>query len=148
MGGEISDDRDVDTRRALARFFVTRSVDFLPDRAQVARLDARDSCYGVAIAVELALKAFLLCRGWTDDRCRRELRHDLVKALAIGRAEGLSGCLRGLTEVVAVLNAYYPRHDFDRFSVPAGEIQFPIRAREEVADLIAIVRVHVEDCPG
>ncbi|MDQ7813984.1 hypothetical protein [Brevundimonas sp.] len=35
----------------------------------------------VGWGLELVLKAALQSQGWNDDRCRREIRHDLLKAL-------------------------------------------------------------------
>jgi hypothetical protein len=45
----------------------------------------------IGCAVELSLKSYLHFRGWNDDRCRHEVRHDLVKALAA--AERLIGVI-------------------------------------------------------
>ena len=40
-------------------------------------------------AIELALKAVLIASGWTDDRNRREIRHDLVRGLKAATGAGL-----------------------------------------------------------
>lgn len=111
------------------------------------RGDAREICYAMAIATELVLKAFLVAQGWSDDRCRRHVRHDLEKALAFAKAEGLKA-VAGLDGVVTVLNVYYPKHAFDSFVVPAGDAAFPARARAIVADLFERVRPQVEASGG
>jgi hypothetical protein len=41
--------------------------------------------------LELLLKAFLRSRGWSDARCRVEIRHDITKALSACEREGLAG---------------------------------------------------------
>lgn len=113
-----------------------------PDRS-----NAREICYAIAVATELVLKAFLVAQGWSDDRCRRDVRHDLEKALAYAAAAGLKA-VAGLDGIVTVLNAYYPKHAFDSFVVPANVAAFPARARATVADLIERVRPQVEVSGG
>ncbi|UIJ44882.1 hypothetical protein LZK98_17800 [Sphingomonas cannabina] len=93
------------------------------------------------------LKAFLVAEGWSDDRCRRDVRHDLEKALAFAKAAGLKATAE-LNGIVTVLNAYYPTHGFDGFVVPAGDAAFPARARAIVADLFEAVRLQVEASGG
>ena len=137
--------RDID--RHLAAVFFANGEGFLPGDVSGDRGDAREICYAIAIATELALKAFLVAQGWSDDRCRRDVRHDLEKALAFARAAGLK-VAPGLDGAIAVLNAYYPKHAFDRFVVPAGDEAFPARARAIVADLFASVRPQVEASGG
>ena len=46
--------------------------------------------YFLAIAIELALKAYLLDRGISDDWNRVYLRHDLVKVLRFARRAGFT----------------------------------------------------------
>ena len=45
-------------------------------------------------AIELALKAVLIASGWTDDRNRREIRHDLVRGLKAATGRGAEGAKR------------------------------------------------------
>ncbi|MFC3677074.1 hypothetical protein [Ferrovibrio xuzhouensis] len=136
-----------DIDRELAATFFANGKGFLPSAASADRGDACEVCYAVAIATELALKAFLVAQGWSDDRCRRDVRHDLEKALAFAKAAGLEAVAE-LDGVVSVLNAYYPNHAFDRFVVPAGDEAFPARARAIVADLFERVRPQVEASGG
>lgn len=148
MGGRglVANDSEID--RDLAQVFFANGEGFLrPGDPSVMR-DGREACYATAIAVELVLKAFLLAQGWTDDRCRREIRHDLEKGLASAQAAGLDKTPSELGYVIGVLNAYYPNHAFDRFAAPAGDEAFPARARSIIADLFDRVRPYVEVSGG
>ncbi|MFB4382257.1 hypothetical protein RAC79_03495 [Agrobacterium sp. LR_9] len=88
-----------------------------------------------------------MAQGWSDDRCRNNVRHDLEKALAFAKAAGLKATAE-LDGTVSVLNAYYPKHAFGSFVVPAGDAAFPVKARAIVADLIDRVRPYVEASGG
>lgn len=63
--------------------------------------------YFLAIAIELALKAYLLQRGITDDWNRVHLRHDLNKALRCARMAGLRHLPDGLPQLIAALSPLY-----------------------------------------
>lgn len=131
-------------RRDLAAVFFANGEGFLPSARADDRIDGRDICYGSAIAAELVLKAFLLAKGWSDERCRRDIRHDLEKALASVRAAGLKAASPELDRVIGVLNIYYPKHAFDRFVSPAGDEAFPAKARAIVAGLFDAIRPHLD----
>lgn len=84
-------------------------------------------------------------QGWSDDRCRQDIRHDLEKGLSHADKSGMVGTGDDLGDVIAVLNAYYQCHAFDRFdSDPA----FASKARAEVARLLDVVRPYVEASGG
>lgn len=136
-----------DIDRELAAVLLANGEGFPPSAASDDRGDAREICYAIAIATELALKALLVTQGWSDDRCRRDVRHDLEKALIFAKAAGLKVGPE-LDGMIGVLNTYYPKHAFDRFVVPAGDGEFPARARAMVADLFASVRPQVEASGG
>lgn len=136
-----------DIDRELAAVFLASGEGFLPGADTADRGDAREICYAIAIATELVLKASLVAQGWSDDRCRRDVRHDLEKALAFAKAAGLKAVV-GLDGIVSVLNAYYPKHAFDSFVVPAGDAAFPVKARAIVAKLFERVRPQVEASGG
>ncbi|MCA0276201.1 MAG: hypothetical protein LCH86_09365 [Proteobacteria bacterium] len=148
MGGRglVATDTGID--RELAQVFFANGEGFLPSAALADRGDARETCYAIAIASELVLKAFLVAQGWSDDRCRREIRHDLEKGLACALAAGLEKTPSELGYVIGVLNAYYPNHAFDRFVASAGDEAFPVRARSVIAGLFGRVRPHVEVSGG
>lgn len=132
----------------MAKVFFANGEGFLPQGDPADVRDGREICYATAIAAELALKAFLITQGWSDDRCRREIRHDLVKGLAFAQAAGLEKTRSELGDVIGVLNAYYPNHAFDRFVAAAGDEAFPARACSVIADLFDRVRPYVEVSGG
>ncbi len=148
MGGRGLVATDSETDRDLAQVFFANGEGFLPPGDPSDMRDGRETCYATAIAVELVLKAFLLTQGWTDDRCRREIRHDLEKGLAFAQAAGLEKTPSELGYVIGVLNAYYPNHLFDRFVAPAGDEAFPERARAVIAELFERVKPYVEVSGG
>src|SRR3546814_2394242 len=86
--------------RVLAAVVFANGDGFLPSDAADNRIDGREVCYGSAIAAELVLKAYLLAKGWSDDRCRRDIRHDLEQALASARAAGLDAASPDLVGVI------------------------------------------------
>lgn len=63
----------------------------------------------VGWGLELVLKAALQGQGWTDDRCRLEIRHDLEKALDAVEKAGLARPRREARDVVGWLSEGY-RH--------------------------------------
>lgn len=64
----------------------------------------------IGCAVELSLKSYLHFRGWNDDRCRHEVRHDLVKALAAAERLGLHRCHPDVRMLTRILSPYYRCH--------------------------------------
>lgn len=66
-------------------------------------------------ALELLLKAFLMSKGWTDDRRRVELRHDLKKALDAAEHEGLAGVSPELRSFIETLSPYYRSHRLEEW---------------------------------
>lgn len=72
--------------------------------------------YFLAIAIELALKAYLLDRGISDDWNRVYLRHDLAKTLRFARRAGFNGASAGVAELAALLGPYYQVHGISRMT--------------------------------
>lgn len=64
----------------------------------------------IACAVELSLKSYLHFRGWNDDRCRHEVQHDLVKALAAAERLGFHRRHPDGRMLTRILSPYYRRH--------------------------------------
>lgn len=98
------------TDRSLAATFRCNAAGFheaaeaaLPRHPEVTR-------YFLAIAIELALKAYLLHRGISDDWNRVYLRHDLSKALRFARRAGFNGAPAALPELATLLGPYYQAH--------------------------------------
>ncbi|WP_233586916.1 hypothetical protein [Caulobacter sp. 602-1] len=92
--------------------------------------------YFLAIAIELALKAYLLDRGISDDWNRVYLRHDLVKALRFARRAGFTAVPAQLPELAAFLSPYYSVHAISEMSPEAiASVCWP-EACTTVRDLI------------
>lgn len=64
----------------------------------------------IGCAVELSLKSYLHFRGWNDDRCRHEVRHDLVKALAAAERLGFLRRHPDVRMLTRILSPYYRCH--------------------------------------
>lgn len=64
----------------------------------------------IGCAVELALKSYLHFAGWNDDRCRAEVRHDLVKALAAAERLGFHRRHPDTRLLTRILSPYYRCH--------------------------------------
>lgn len=64
----------------------------------------------IGCAVELSLKSYLHFRGWNDDRCRHEVRHDLVKAFAAAERLGLHPRHPNVRMLTRILSPYYRCH--------------------------------------
>jgi hypothetical protein len=140
-GGLVEANEEIERARAL----LANGVEFLPSPARADTGDPRDTCYMTAIAAELGLKAYLSSQGWSDDRCRRDVRHDLETGLAQAYKSGMVGTGDELADVIVVLNVYYPHHAFDRFD---GDPAFASKARAAVAGLLDAVHPYVEASGG
>jgi hypothetical protein len=68
-------------------------------------------CY----ALELGLKAFVRASGWSDERCRREIRHDLVKACRAAVGAGLPVQGPETMRMLVVLTPFYATHTLEDF---------------------------------
>lgn len=64
----------------------------------------------IGCAVELSLKSYLHLAGWNDDRCRDEVRHDLVKALAAAERLGFHPSHPDTRMLTRILSPYYRCH--------------------------------------
>ncbi|ODT43328.1 MAG: hypothetical protein ABS59_23895 [Methylobacterium sp. SCN 67-24] len=134
--------------RELAEAFYANGEGFLRGAMTAFDRDLGAICYSLAIASELVLKAFLLVQGWTDDRCRREIRHDLERGLGSAKEAGLNDVPAGFGDAVRILNAYYPKHAFMDFAVPEDDPEFVAKARSAVAQLYETVGGHVWPAGG
>src|SRR5690606_20751772 len=77
----------------------------------------------IGCAVELSLKSYLHFRGWNDNRCRHEVRHDLVKALTAAERLGLHRRHPDVRMLTRILSPYYRCH---RIRVLASRDPAPI----------------------
>lgn len=103
-----------DADRPLAATFRRNAASFLLSAEHALERHPGGTRYHLAIAIELALKAYLLDRGITDDWNRVHLRHDLVKALKSARRAGFSGEPAELADLAALLSPFYQTHTIAR----------------------------------
>jgi len=100
--------------------------------------------YFLAIAIELALKAYLLERGISDDWNRIHIRHDLTKALKCARRAGFNGSPDGLPTLAAFLSPYYEVHAISAMAPDAiASVSWP-EACDTVRGLIAAVSAAID----
>jgi len=100
--------------------------------------------YFLAIAIELALKAYLLDRGISDDWNRIHIRHDLTKALKCARRAGFSGAPVGLPALAALLSPYYGAHAISAMAPDAIALVSWPEACDTVRNLIAAVSAAID----
>ncbi len=101
--------------------------------------------YFLAIAIELALKAYLLQRGISDDWNRIHLRHDLNKALRCARMAGLRHLPDGLPQLIS---AFSPLYASGALSFGQGKpvlLMTPEAANEVVGVLLSAVETAMDD---
>jgi hypothetical protein len=102
------------TMRSPSHHLLENAASFLVGARHLSSSDDRHSreilLHHVACAIELSLKAFLQYRGWSDDRCRLEIRHDLTKALKAAEGLGFRPSHPELPGLAAVLSPYYCHH--------------------------------------
>lgn len=93
--------------RHLAPVFHRNAMGFLTSASAIHARSPLGAEHFLAVAIELALKAYLLHRGITDDWNRVHIGHDLVKALKCARRAGLRDAPVGLMDVAEVLGPLY-----------------------------------------
>lgn len=125
--------------RPLAATFRRNATGFLEGAEAALPRHPEATRYFLAIAIELALKAYLLDLGISDDWNRVYLRHDLVKALRFARRGGFNGAPAGLPELAALLGPYYQVHGISRMTPDeVASVCWP-QACTTVRELIAAV---------
>lgn len=100
--------------RPLAAAFRRNAAGFLESAEAALPRHPVATRYFPAIAIELALKAYLLDRAISDDWNRVYLRHDLAKMLRFARRAGFDSAPAGLPELAALLGPYYQVHGISR----------------------------------
>ena len=100
--------------------------------------------YFLAIAIELALKAYLLERGISDNWNRIHIRHDLTKALKCARRAGFNGAPERLPALAALLGPYYEVHAISAMAPDAIASVYWPEACDTVRDLIAAVSAAID----
>ncbi|WP_341022577.1 hypothetical protein [Brevundimonas diminuta] len=99
----------------------------------------------LAIAIELALKAYLLQRGITDDWNRIHLRHDLNKALRCARLAGFRRLPDGLPQLTAALSPLYASGALSFGQGRPVLLMTPETADEVVGGLLSAVATAMDD---
>ena len=94
----------------------------------------------IACAIELSLKSFLRFRGWSDERCRLEIRHDLTKALDAAARLGFRPSRPDLPPLIAVLSPYYCRHRIRDLAAHEPALLSPQQALKATEELLSDVR--------
>ncbi|UAL11693.1 hypothetical protein K8940_05255 [Caulobacter segnis] len=125
--------------RPLAATFRRNAAGFHQGAEAVLTRHHEGARYFLAIAIELALKAYLLDRGISDDWNRLYLRHDLVKALRFARRAGFADVPAQLPELAALLSPYYSVHAISEMSSEAIASVCWTEACTTVRDLIVAV---------
>jgi hypothetical protein len=125
--------------RPLAATFRRNAAGFHEGAEAVLTRHPEGARYFLAIAIELALKAYLLDRGISDDWNRVYLRHDLVKVFRSARRAGFTDAPAKLAELAALLSPYYKVHAISEMSPQAiASVCWPA-ACATVRDLIDAV---------
>jgi len=94
----------------------------------------------IACAIELSLKSFLQFRGWSDEQCRLEIRHDLTKALDAAEGLGFRPSYPDLHPLVAILTPYYCRHRIRDLAAHEPALLSPQQALKATEELLGDVR--------
>jgi len=129
--------------RVLARPFLRNAEGFFRGTEELLPWFPDNALHFMAIATELALKAYLLSRGISDDWNRIHVRHDLSKALKSATRAGFKEGSPGLARVAAVLSPYYKSHSIpDMPAELAASIDWTA-AHELISKLLRDVRVEV-----
>jgi hypothetical protein len=102
----------------------------------------------IACAIELSLKSFLQSRGWSDEQCRLEIRHDLTKALDAAEGLGFRPSYPDLHPLVAILTPYYCRHRIRDLAAHEPALLSPQQALKATEELLSDVRAACSKGPG
>ena len=94
----------------------------------------------IACAIELSLKSFLQSRGWSDEQCRLEIRHDLTKALDAAEGLGFRPSYPDLHSLLAILSPYYCRHRIRDLAAHEPALLSPQQALKATEELLGDVR--------
>lgn len=101
--------------------------------------------YYLAIAIELALKAYLLQCGITDDWNRIHLRHDLHKAMRCARMAGLRHLPDALPHLITALSPLYASGALSFGQGRPVLLMTPEAADEVVGGLLSAVATAMDD---
>ncbi len=131
------------TTRAHGEHLLKNAAGFLAGAQHLSRDDrhAREILlHHIACAIELSLKSFLQFRGWSDERCRLEIRHDLTKALDAAEGLGFQPSSRDLHPLLTILSPYYCRHRIRDLAAHEPALLSPQQALKAAEELLSDVR--------
>ena len=122
---------------------LTNAAGFLAGAQHLSRDDRHSReilLHQIACAIELSLKSFLQSRGWSDEQCRLEIRHDLTKALDAAEGLGFRPSYPDLHPLVAILSPYYCRHRIRDLAAHEPALLSPQQALKATEELLSDVR--------
>lgn len=114
--------------RSPGRHLLDNALGFAASARQTASMPGRHAgelvLQSLGNAIELSLKSILQARGWSDDRCRREIRHDLVEALAAAEDLGFRPSDPALAPLVALLSPFQRTHRMTALAARTSKAAF------------------------
>lgn len=133
--------------RPLSGTFRHNAASFLLSAEHALGRHPEGTRYHLAIAIELALKAYLLDRGVTDDWNRVHLRHNLVNALKSARRACFSAEPAGLADLASLLSPFYQTHTIIRMpeeSILAVDWAQACQIVRALIDAVTAAAIYVE----
>lgn len=131
------------TTRFRGEHLLENAAGFLAGARRLSRDDRHSRevlFHHIAIAIELSLKSFLQFRGWSDERCRLEIRHDLTKALDAAEGLGFHPSYPALHPLLTILSPYYCRHRIRDLAAHEPALLSPQQALKAAEELLSDVR--------
>lgn len=122
----------------LAAVMIGRARRFATIGEHLAPIAPASALHGLAIAIELSLKAAILDRGGTDERNRAEIRHNLRHAECVARDYGFQAS-PALARLASRLTPYYKDYGFHGLAALA-----PTLLNGELHAMVDTVAVHVD----
>ena len=135
------------TTRAHGEHLLENAAGFLAGARHLSQDDRHSReilLHHIACAIELSLKSFLQFRGWSDERCRLEIRHDLIKALDTAEGLGFHPSYRDLHSLITILSPYYCRHRIRDLAAHEPALLSPQQALKAAEELLSDVHA---PCP-
>lgn len=128
-------------RRPIAEVFLDNAEGFLWAADYDHVVSGEAALQSICVALDLALKAYLIGYGWTDDQTRRLIRHNLPRAVQHATRLGFVIPKRCKT-LASFAGPYYQVHALDEFFR-----QHPrtIKVEETAAEILGLIQwIHVD----
>ena len=120
----------------LAGTFIENAAGFMHGAALAPSDFTEQRLHSASIAFELSTKSAILHAGGTDEQNRRELRHDLVRAIDAADAIGFEAS-PAARRFAARLSPYYSTHTLAALAIDTAEAGELVQAAE--AHLAAVI---------